>query len=615
MNILESDISIPRSEYPRPQFVRPDWLCLNGIWEFEIDQGDSGLQRGLLGRPLRDRIMVPFCPESELSGIGNNDFLNAVWYRREIAIPAEWECSRIVLHFQASDYDTFVWANGREVGRHRGGMTPFSCELTDIVNPGEGVTLVVRVRDDGRDSMPSGKQAWIYENCDCHYTRTTGIWQTVWLESLPRRASLKRPKITPDTANLRFLIEQPIEGKQVGLRFRARLRDVYGVVAESTTRCGANFYPRLELVIPEARARFWFPEDPHLFSIDLELIDESGAVVDSAASYAGLRSVCIDGLAVKINGRTIFQRLVLDQGYYPDGVLTAPSDEALEKDIKLSLAAGFNGARLHQKVFEERFLYHADRLGYLVWGEFSDWGLAGLKAYRGWCAGPDGTIVRNTHHNGFEFPATYITQWLEALYRDYNHPCIVGWCPLNETVNRTGEIITIHDDVMQAMFLATKMYDQTRPVLDTSGHSHRIPEADIYDFHDYSHDADLLKERYGDLAQSPYHHESVAHSSVPYRGQPYFLSEFGGISWNSKANAGDSSWGYGKCPTSIEGYYRAFTDLCRVLLENPNMFGYCFTQLTDVYQEQNGIYYFDRTPKFDLNRIRAVQQYRAAIEK
>jgi beta-galactosidase/beta-glucuronidase len=520
-----------------------------------------------------------------------------------------------MLHFQASDYDTFVWANGHEVGRHRGGMTPFSCDLTGIAIPGEKVTLVVRARDNPRESMPSGKQSWIYENCDTHYARTTGIWQTVWLEPLPRRASLRRPKITPDAANGRFLIEQPIEGSQPGLRFRARLRDAQGVVAESTTRCAANFYPLLELTIPDGRAWPWSPENPHLYDVDLELLDEAGQIIDSAASYAGLRSVCIDGLAVKINGRKIFQRLVADQGFYPDGILTAPSDAALEQDIKLALAAGFNGARLHQKIFEERFLYHADRLGYLVWGEFSDWGLAGREAYRGWIQSADGTVQRNSHHNGADYPPTYITQWLEALQRDYNHPCIVGWCPLNETIGRIGEIITLHDDVMQGMFLAAKMYDPTRPVLDTSGHSHRIPEADIYDYHDYSQDPGLLAERYRDLAKSPYQYETARTESIHYRGQPYFLSEFGGIRWNPNTKPGEASWGYGKGPETLEGYYTTFSEMCRVLLENPNMFGYCFTQLTDVFQEQNGIYYFDRTSKFDIQRIRAAQQYPAAIEK
>lgn len=603
---------LPRAEYPRPQFVRRDWLCLNGEWEFEIDQADSGLHRGLLERPLKERIIVPFCPESPLSGIGNTDFLNAVWYRRAVTIPQAWAGQRILLHFQACDYDTFVWANGVEVGRHRGGMTPFSCDLTDVARAGEPVTLVVRARDDMRDSMPSGKQSWVFQNSVCHYTRTTGIWQTVWLEPVPLAASLLRPKITPDAAHGRFLIEQPVQGAQTGLRLRAALTDAHGLVTESETRCGIDFTPRLELAVPQERLRLWSPQDPHLYNIALELVDTSGAVIDAAAAYAGMRSLSIEGTAVKLNGKPLFQRLVLDQGYYPDGILTAPTDAALEEDIRLAQAAGFNGARLHQKVFEERFLYHADRLGYLVWGEFSDWGLGGRESFEGWRENSAGQLERSGCVAGTDFPPGYITQWLEALQRDFNHPAIIGWCPLNESSQRIAERITAHDDVMRAMFLAAKLYDPTRPVLDVSGYSHRIAEADIYDAHDYTQDPDKFAKRYA--AGGIYRNDDAHIGSVPHRGQPYFVSEFGGIRWNPEAKKGTTSWGYGKDPKTLEEFYRRFEGLCRVLLEAPNHFGYCYTQLTDVFQEQNGLYTFDRRPKFDLARLRAAQQRPAAME-
>ena len=614
---MASSNPVPRSEYPRPQLVRTDWLCLNGRWQFEVDQGDSGLDRGLVTRPLRGSIIVPFCPESKLSGVENTDYLNAVWYRREVAIPAKWKGRRILLHFQASDYDTFVWANGTEVGRHRGGMTPFSCDLTGVAVPGKKVTLVVRARDNARETMPSGKQAWTYANAGCHYTRTTGIWQTVWLEPVPKRANLQRPKIVPDLANGRFSIEQPVQGAQAGLTYRARLRDAQGVVSETSTRCGEGFYPRLDLPVPAERVRPWSPEDPHLYDLELELLDEQGQVVDTARSYAGLRSVAIDGYAVKLNGRPVFQRLVLDQGYYPDGILTAPTDAALVQDIELSIAAGFNGARLHQKVFEERFLYHADRLGYLVWGEFSDWGLGGSEAVRGWWQQPDGTIVRGGNHNGPNYPVSQITQWLEALQRDFNHPSIVGWCPLNESQRRLDERITVHDDTMQALFLATKLYDATRPVLDVSGYCHAVPESDIYDGHDYDQDPKTFKRRHdGLLADRPFVKDELNHQSIPWRpGQPYFVSEFGGILWNPKAKPSERGWGYGNGPKTLEEFYTRFEGLCAALLDNPRMFGYCYTQLTDVFQEQNGIFCFDRKKKYDLKRVREAQIRPAAIER
>jgi hypothetical protein len=374
---------------------------------------------------------------------------------------------------------------------------------------------------------------------------------------------------------------------------RVRLRDGEGSITEAETRCGENFYPRLDLVIPPERVRLWSMEDPHLYDLDFALLDETGGVVDHASSYAGLRSVCIDGPAVKINGRKVFQRLVLDQGYYPDGLMTAPCEAALIADIELSLSAGFNGARLHQKVFEERFLYHADRLGYLIWGEFSDWGLGGCDAFPGWKVNAAGEVQRAGNVLGTEFPPAYVAQWLEAIQRDFNHPSIIGWCPLNESNERMAERITPHDDAMRAMFLATKLYDATRPVLDVSGYSHRIAEADIYDSHDYTQDPDHFAKRHGSMnGHSVYRNDSERIGSIPYRGQPYFISEFGGIRWNPRVKSDAASWGYGEEPKTLEEFHRRFEGLCRVLLEHPRMFGYCYTQLTDVFQEQNGLFFF-----------------------
>lgn len=593
-------MSIPRSEYPRPQFARADWLCLNGEWQFEIDAGDSGLERGLRDRNLSGTITVPFCPEAPLSGVNCQDYMDAVWYRRTLAIPAEWAGRNVLLHFQAVDYDATVWVNGVEVGRHRGGFTPFSCDLSRVVQPGEEATIVVRARDTHRDPQPRGKQAQSYGPRGAIYYRTTGIWQTVWLEPVPASA-LQRPRITPDVGGGRFLVEQPVQGARPGQRVRLVLRDAAGEVGRAEGPAAADFTPQLVLEIPEARRRLWQPGDPHLYDLEIELLDVAGAVIDRAASYAGLRSVTLDGMAVKINGQAIFQRLVLDQGYYPDGIMTAPSDAALVADIELSMAAGFNGARLHQKVFEERFLYHADRLGYLVWGEFGDWGCRGY--------GP--------RHDHQQPGATYITQWLEALARDYSHPAIVGWCPLNETWQNMTDRTTVLDDVTRGMFLATKAMDLTRPVLDASGYSHRVAETDVYDCHDYTQDPDRFREHHSRVAQGePYYNSAQGETwSLPYAGQPFFVSEFGGIWWNPNAKPGEDSWGYGERPKSIEEFYDRFEQLCAALLDDPAMFGYCYTQLTDVYQEQNGIYTFTRGEKFDMARIRAAQQRPAAIEQ
>jgi len=582
-------------------------MCLNGEWQFEIDAGDSGLERGLVGRALSGRITVPFCPESTLSGVGHVDFMNAVWYRREIAIPAAWKGRRVLLHFGAIDHDATVWVNGVEVGRHRGGWTPVTCDLHGVAEPGATATVVVRARDDHKRPKAMGKQSHKYANEGCYYTRTTGIWQTVWMEPVAH-AHLQRPRITPDVANACFFVAQPVFGNADGLRLRAVLSDADGVVSDVECDASIDFAPRLVVPVKRDRLRLWSPEDPHLYDLALELRDANGAVLDRVESYCGMRSVAIRGHAVLLNGRPVFQRLVLDQGYWSDGLMTAPSDEALVRDIALSLEAGFNGARLHQKVFEERFLHHADRMGYLVWGEFGDWGCS----HQGY------------HHDHQKPGSDYVAQWLEALARDYSHPSIVGWCPLNETYQTLSDRTTQLDDVTRAMFLATKAMDLTRPVLDVSGYSHRIPETDVYDSHSYEQDSEKFRALFAGLADGkpflnqlggfPPFDARAREMSLPYRGQPYFVSEFGGIWWNPGARKDEASWGYGDRPKTLEEFHARFAGLCDALLDDPLMFGYCYTQLTDVFQEQNGIYRFDRSSKFDMERIRRVQRRPAAIE-
>ena len=601
---LLSPAHYPRAEYPRPQFTRKDWLNLNGTWQFEIDAGDSGIERGLKDTRLAGEILVPFCPESKLSGVGQNDFMPAVWYRREVNIPAEWkEYPRLRLHFQACDYDTTVWVNGTEAARHRGGFTPFYAEIANSAELAENFVIVVRARDDNRTAKPGGKQAHVYKNTGCDYTRTTGIWQTVWLEPLPPTA-MERPRVTPELGNSRFHIEVPFSGNTAGMTLAATLTDEDGEVSSVETAADTDFAGSLSLPVPARRLRLWGPGEPNLYNISLELRDRGGKVVDSAETYAGMRSVTIDGMAVKINGKVVFQRLVLDQGYYPDSIMTAPADEALKRDIRLSMDAGFNAARLHQKVFEERFLYHADHMGYLVWGEFGDWGVRHRQEV---C-----DAVRD------QPMAAMMSQWQEVLLRDYSHPCIIGWCPLNETARDIRDGIEAMDDATIGMYNATKACDRTRPVLDASGYSHRVPRPDVYDSHNYEQDVEKFRSIHAGLVNGkPFVNPDGTGSSrwsVAYAGQPYFCSEFGGIWWNPKAREGEYSWGYGNRPKIIEEFYERFEGLCAVLLDDPLMFGYCYTQLTDVFQEQNGIYDFNREKKFDMARIRAAQTRPAKIE-
>ncbi|GAC1346301.1 MAG: glycoside hydrolase family 2 [Ktedonobacteraceae bacterium] len=596
--------SLPKPEYPRPQFVRDRWKNLNGRWQFERDPGDSGLARGLLERPLKEYILVPFCPESLLSGIGNTDFMPVVWYRKTVQVPKSWSGQRVLLHFQAVDYDATVWVNGKEVGRHRGGFTPFTCDL-GVMDFDQPIIITLRVRDDSRRPQPRGKQSQRYEQWGCRYTRTTGIWQTVWMEPVPPVCALLRPRITPDVANSMFRLEQPITNNSHGWRLRATLSDQSGIVLQAECPADRDFTPQLDLPIPEERRHLWSPQTPLLYDLEIVLLDGE-KVIDRATSYAGLRSITIDGLAVKINGETVFQRLVLDQGYYDEGVMTAPSDDALKHDIELALASGFNGVRLHQKVFEERYLYHADKLGLLVHAEFPDWAcddrVPGL--------------------DDLYYSPTFVTQWLEQLHRDYSHPSIILWCGLNETLYGLGDRITTVDDVTRAMFLAAKAIDPTRPVLDASGFAHRVFETDIYDSHDYVEEEDFaeglekFQERHAHFDEGKPFINLMSDSSptsVPYGGQPYFVSEFGGIKWTLGATPADQNWGYGSTPSTPEEFFNRFQSLVDTLLDSGH-FGYCYTQLTDVGLETNGLLTSDRHPKFDLERLRTIQSRRAKIE-
>jgi len=599
-------VPIPKPEHPRPHCVRPDWLNLNGTWEFEIDQGDSGRERGLLDRELAHRILVPFAPESTASGIGRTDFLEAVWYARWVDVPADWTGRHVLLHFGAVDHDATVWVDGVELVRHRGGFSPFSADLGPD-RAGTRIRLVVRARDSRHGVQARGKQATWYENSGCHYTRTTGIWQTVWLEPVPP-VHIRRPRVTPNLAAGALTVAAVLTASRPGHRLRVELADPAGPAASAEVRADLDLIPSAHLVLPADRVRPWSPTDPHLYDLRVALLDPDGAELDVVTGYAGLRSVAIDGRRLLLNGKPLFQRLVLDQGYWPDTLMTAPSDAALVRDIELAMAAGFNGARLHQKVFEERFLYHADRLGYLVWGEFADWGARGQ--------GPRGQNQRPT--------ASFVTQWLEVLERDHNHPAIVGWCPLNETDQAWQDRITVLDDVTRALFLGTKLADPTRPVIDASGYAHRVPETDVYDAHSYEQEPAAFARLMSGLATGePFVNRSHDEEqiSVPYAGQPYFVSEFGGIWWDPDAAteaAGTDrreSWGYGVRVQDEAEFQVRFAGLVAVLLADPDMFGYCYTQLTDVMQERNGIYRFDRSEKIDVGAVRRAQQRRAAIEE
>ena len=619
---LSAAADVPRPEHPRPQLHRPAWLNLNGTWQFEIDRADTGRERGLLERELALSITVPFAPETEASGVGDRDFLEAVWYRRRVTVPADWEGLRPILHFGAVDHDATVWANGVEVARHRGGFTPFRADLADAgVGPGDEVEIVVRARDPKDAAQARGKQSTWFRPTHAVYPRTTGIWQTVWLEGVPAD-EIRSLRVLPSLASRSFAVDVPLSRSTPGARLEVTASVPGGKqVARAEVRADLDLAPHLQLVIPEDAVRVWGPGAPELYALTVRLLAADGSELDAVRSYAGLRSTSLREHEFRINGEKVFQRLVLDQGYWEETFMTSPTDAAITTDIRLALEAGFNGARLHQKVFEERMLFWSDLHGYLTWGEFGDWGISGM--------GPQGDNQQPT--------ASFVAQWIEALARDINHPSIVGWCPLNETHQVRHDRFTQLDDVTQAMYDATKLADPTRPVLDASGYSHRVRGADIYDSHSYEQDPQRFREEQEGLAGGVPHVNRVhlgpddmpfadGTFSLPFAGQPYFVSEYGGIWWNEQearqaaeaeraGNNAGQSWGYGQRITSEEELYERFEGLTRVLDGDPLMFGYCYTQMTDVFQEKNGIVDFERGRKLDLARLRAIQEQPAAYEQ
>ena len=576
--------TIPRPEYPRPQMVRDEWLNLNGEWQFEIDHGRSGKERSLYApeAALQDRIIVPFCPESKLSGVHYTDFMDAVWYKRVFTLPAQWNGQCIWLHFGAVDYDAEVWINGTSVGTHRGGYNSFSFDITHMVVSGDNVVTVCAEDDVRSPLQPRGKQSERLHSHACDYTRTTGIWQTVWLECVPL-TSISSFKLIADPDNGCVHLQANVAGDTSACVLEAEASHRGRPVGSSAAILSGS---SLQLTIPLDEVCLWEPGHPELYDLQLT-IRRNDAAIDSVQSYFGLRSVKLDGMAFRLNGKSVFQRLVLDQGFYPDGIYTAPTDDDLRRDIEISMDLGFNGARLHEKVFEPRFLYWADRLGYLVWGEYANWGLDITSA------------------TGLE---RFLPEWLETINRDFNHPSIIGWCPFNETWDADGK--KQNDEILRIVHSVTKLVDPTRPVIDTSGNYHVV--TDIFDVHDYDQNPDTFREKY-----EPMKHGGQAFVTFPerqaYEGQPYFVSEYGGIWWNPGQTDGHG-WGYGDRPTSEPEFIERYGKLTNTLLDHPMMCGFCYTKLYDIEQEVNGLYTYDRKPKFDPGLIRRINTRKAAIE-
>lgn len=576
-----------RNEYPRPELVRENWLNLNGEWDFEFDFGDT-LEGKLpltskknnimynVQKNFTQKINVPFCPESELSGIGYTKFIYACWYRKTIFLEKH-ENKRWILNFEAAFHKTHVFVNGKLVCVHKGGYTPFSVDITDYTD-GE-TEIKVHCSGNAKDPrQPSGKQSPIEYSYGCFYTRSTGIWQTVWLEEVPK-SYVQKLKITPDVDNAMVNVTVGIVGDgDKTLRLEALLN---GQTVGSCRYKANGKLSEINCQMSLSKLALWDTVTPNLYDLKITLESETGK--DVLTSYFGMRKLELDHLGLKLNGKRVFQRLVLDQGYYPKGIYTAECEEELKADILRSKRFGFNGARLHEKVFERRYLYWADKLGYLVWGEYPNWSF---------------------DHSQESALLYFLPEWLESVERDYNHPSIIGWCPMNENFDFMGNRQC--NEFVEQVYLETKRADKTRPCIDVSWNYHT--KTDIYDVHDYVQDMKVFTERFGKFE------DGKVHDTFPqvYAGQPFFLSEYGGLKWPVDAKG----WAYNseeiKTEDDFADRFNAFT---KVLFSNPRVCAFCYTQLTDVEQETNGLYYYDRTDKFEAKTIEKMYKMMTEISE
>lgn len=587
-DIKEKFMEFITSGHPNPQFERKDIELLNGQWDFGFQKAkksfkfstDEGKAIELREKnEYTHKINVPFCIESELSGIQYKDFINMVWYKKIVEINKGE--NRVFLCFGAADHLTTVLVNGKCAGRHKGGYTSFRFDITDLTVDGENEIFVLCEDDVKNQFVIRGKQSEWKKSHACDYTRTTGIWQSVYLEYVPK-AFVKGFKLYPDHKNGLVTINFKLNGK-AKLSCEAFYNGNSVGKADFTDACD-NEVMQLKL----SETHLWEVGNGRLYDLKITFGD------DVVYSYFGLRNVRLDGYKFLINEKSVFQRLVLDQGFYKKGIYTAPCDEDLINDIKLSMALGFNGARLHQKVFDPRFLYFCDKMGYIVWGEYANWGLD--------YSNPKSVDV-------------FLNEWGEAVERDFNHPSIIGWCPFNETWNYKGR--PQYDPLLSTVYDYTKAVDSTRPCIDTSGNFH--VKTDIFDLHDYSYDVKFFKKNYDRFMTEDYLYQHVLVENggrQEYKGQPVFISEYGGIKWVSDKSI--KSWGYGEDVKTPEEFADRYVGLTDVIMSNYKMFGFCYTQLYDIEQEQNGLYTYDRKKKFDdeiYQRIIDINTKVAEIEK
>jgi beta-galactosidase/beta-glucuronidase len=580
--------------YPRPQFVRgkASWENLNGPWDFVFDDKNEGVQAAWFRNfPQSSRkITVPFTCETPAGGIGEEVKHDVVWYKKNLTIEkAKLRGKRIVLHFEGCDYITGVWVNGAFTGSHKGGYARFSFDITNLAKNGEN-TLTVRAEDSFSLSQPRGKQRWKNENFGCWYVQTTGIWKTVWLEYV-NDDHIASVKMTPALPRKKLEIEALVNAApNVGLELEVSISykdtPVTGIKIPVTKGRHSFSVDLASNTLTEWGLYKWSPENPNLYDISFKLL-KNGKAIDEALSYFGMREIRIDGPNVLLNGEPLYQRLILDQGYWKETHLTPPSEEALIADIDKVMAAGYNGVRKHQKTEDEKFLYWADVKGLLVWSE----------------------MAASYEYND-EAVGNFTREWMEIVQQNYNHPAIITWTPFNESWG-VSEIKTdtTQQHFTEAIYYLTKSYDRYRPVICNDGWEHTV--SDIITLHDYEEKGDDFLDRYLDnledmLDNLVYHNQfkSAFAGNYKYKGQPVILSEFGGIAFNN----GDTGWGYGNKVKTRDDYIKRFDSITTAIKQIDYICGYCYTQVTDVQQEINGIMDMDRNFKVEPGILKEINE-------
>jgi beta-galactosidase/beta-glucuronidase len=577
--------------HPRPRLTRDRWFDLNGPWQFAYDDADEGLDsRWQAEGPFERTINVPFAPETELSGINDKGFHPVLWYRRTFVTPALGPGERLLLHFGAVDYRARVWANGDLVATHEGGNTPFAADITASLGGNAEQVIVVRAEDQPTDiTQPRGKQDWLPEPHNIWYHRTSGIWQTVWLEPVPA-VHITEFQLTPDLATGCVKVEATLNRAHAGSLWVVLALRGQRLAAQQVAIEGATF--ETSIAIPAAQNGvhrgdlYWSPEKPNLIDVSASLLDATGAVIDHVQSYFGMRSAAVAHGRFLLNDRPYYVRSVLEQGYWPRSHLTAPTPDALRREVELIKSLGFNAVRIHQKVENPQFHYWADHLGLLVWGEMA---------------------------NAFGFSPTaverFTREWLDVVKRDRSHPCVVTWVPLNESWGVTDIALRADQQAYaKALYHLTRALDPTRPVVSNDGWE--LVESDIWAVHDYTHFPEQIARRYGSAAAvidtltgiDPLRRRVVL-DAEDIADQPVMVTEFGGLSLEPKT--GQAWHGYATAADDDE-YFGMMKGLFDAIYACADVAGFCYTQLTDTLQETNGLLDENREPKLPVERLREV---------